>query len=546
MSYQVLARKWRPGTFSELVGQEHIRRALVNALDHDRLHHAFLFTGTRGVGKTTIARILAKSLNCEVGVSSTPCGTCAACQEISEGRFVDLIEVDAASRTKVEDTRELLENVQYAPTRARYKVYLIDEVHMLSNHSFNALLKTLEEPPPHVKFLLATTDPQRLPVTILSRCLQFNLKRLSVQLIKGHLEKVLENEHISFEKPALLQIANAADGSMRDALSLMDQAIAYCAGDINNTDVSTMLGTIDRQFVYAILLALAKNDANEILKQIANIAEFAAEFESVLVDILSLLHHLTIAQLAPNNVNDAYKNQPQFNELVQQLGTEDIQLFYQIALNGRRDLALAPDPQSGFEMIMLRMLAFKPASIAPTSPPPAKGRSTPVATKQNSPPMPVNSGNLQKNADKHATSQTLQEPPQASVTRNINTALDWEQIISNIALKGITQQLAKHCALKDYSDNKITLEIAELHKQLLNKNRQTEIEKALQNELDSNISLVIVTSASPDNTPAIMAEKRQANKLSSARQEIENDQIVKSIVDTFDAEINVNSIEPLN
>ena len=549
MSYQVLARKWRPGTFSELVGQEHVRRALVNALDNDRLHHAFLFTGTRGVGKTTIARILAKSLNCDAGVSSTPCGTCSACQEISEGRFVDLIEVDAASRTKVEDTRELLENVQYAPTRARYKVYLIDEVHMLSNHSFNALLKTLEEPPPHVKFLLATTDPQKLPVTILSRCLQFNLKRLPVQLIEGHLQNILAKENISFEKPALLEIANAADGSMRDALSLMDQAIAYCAGNIKSVDVSSMLGSIDQQFVYEILLALGKNNVNLALKQIEKIAELATEFESVLVDMLSVLHHLAIAKFAPDSVNETYKNQAQFEQLTQQIGAEDIQLFYQIALNGRRDLALAPNPQTGFEMTILRMLAFRPADEVKTSTTTTKSHSSASKLTQQ---QQANTTVSQQNSSLKNPAQEIEREIPSNVNSNKNATpfdssnFDWEQIVSRIALKGITQQLAKHCALKSYSENKITLEIAELHKQLLNKNRQSEIEHALQKVLNTNVTLEINTSANPGNTPALMEEKRQVDKLNSARQEIENDHAVKSIIDTFDAEINIDSIEPLD
>jgi len=550
MSYQVLARKWRPGTFLDLVGQEHVRRALVNALDNDRLHHAFLFTGTRGVGKTTIARILAKSLNCELGVSSTPCGTCDACQEISEGRFVDLIEVDAASRTKVEDTRELLENVQYAPTRARYKVYLIDEVHMLSNHSFNALLKTLEEPPPHVKFLLATTDPQRLPVTILSRCLQFNLKRLPIPLIQKHLEDILNKEQISFEIPALLQIANAADGSMRDALSLTDQAIAYCAGDIKDSDVGSMLGTIDQHFVYDILLALAKNDIHNALQQVEKIAELAADFDSVLVDMLSVLHHLALAKLAPNNVTERVKYQSAFNRLTQQFGAEDIQLFYQIALNGRRDLALAPNTQLGFEMTILRMLAFKPANMLDTSTPaPASTSTTAKHSSVANVTQDLQSNKTESqhnNSIKKTTPAPVDEKPKTHTASFNNTALDWEKLVSNIKLKGITQQLAKHCALKNKSDNKITLEIAELHKQLLNKNRQAEIERALQNELNSNVSLEIITSANPGDTPAVIEEKRQVNKLNSARQEIENDQTVKSIVDTFDAEINIDSIEPLD
>jgi len=511
--------------------------------------HAFLFTGTRGVGKTTIARILAKSLNCELGVSSTPCGSCDACQEISEGRFVDLIEVDAASRTKVEDTRELLENVQYAPTRARYKVYLIDEVHMLSNHSFNALLKTLEEPPPHVKFLLATTDPQRLPVTILSRCLQFNLKRLPIPLIQKHLEDILNKENIPFENPALFNLASAADGSMRDALSLTDQAIAFCAGNIKDSDVASMLGTIDQQFVNDILLALANNDVDKALQQVEKISELAADFDSVLVDMLSVLHHLALAKLAPNNISERYKNQSTFSQLTQQFDAEDIQLFYQIALNGRRDLALAPTTQLGFEMTVLRMLAFKPTKMpnvsTPTEHDPLTLANKAVANKTRE-PRPNNTESQQYNTITKTDPQPANEKPNPTIASFNNTALDWEKLVRNIKLKGITQQLAKHCVLKSKTDKKITLEIAELHKQLLNKNRQAEMELALQNELNINVSLEIITSTNPGDTPAIMEEKRQVNKLNSARQEIENDLTIKSIVDTFDAEINLDSIEPLN
>lgn len=364
MSYQVLARKWRPRTFRDTVGQQHVLKALINALDHDRLHHAYLFTGTRGVGKTTIARILAKCLNCETGVSSEPCGQCSACTEIAENRFIDLIEVDAASRTKVEDTRELLENVQYAPTRGRYKVYLIDEVHMLSNHSFNALLKTLEEPPPHVKFLLATTDPQKLPVTILSRCLQFNLKNMTPELISGHLKHVLEKELIPFEDAALWQLSRAADGSMRDALSLTDQAIAFGSGKVADSDVQEMLGTIDRAAVYDIVNALAALDAKAVLDAVAHLAEHAPDYSSALGDLLSMLHRIAIAQALPEAVDNSHGDQEQVLQLAEKIPSEDIQLFYQTALLGRRDLPLAPDPRGGFEMVLLRMLAFKPQGVA--------------------------------------------------------------------------------------------------------------------------------------------------------------------------------------
>lgn len=363
MSYQVLARKWRPRIFREMVGQEHVLQALINALDNNRLHHAYLFTGTRGVGKTTIARILAKCLNCEKGVSSEPCGECSSCREIAEGRFVDLIEVDAASRTKVEDTRELLENVQYAPTRGRYKVYLIDEVHMLSNSSFNALLKTLEEPPPHVKFLLATTDPQKLPMTILSRCLQFNLKNMNPERIVSHLKFVLGEESVPFEESALWHLGRAADGSMRDAMSLTDQAIAYGSGKILESDVSAMLGTIDRASVYEILDALAQVNGRELLAAVDRMSEQAPDYASALAEILSLLHRIAIAQALPEAVDNSHGDREKVLALALQMPSEDVQLYYQTALLGRRDLPLAPDPRSGFEMVLLRMLAFKPQGV---------------------------------------------------------------------------------------------------------------------------------------------------------------------------------------
>jgi DNA polymerase-3 subunit gamma/tau len=364
MSYQVLARKWRPRTFREMVGQEHVLQALINALDHDRLHHAYMFTGTRGVGKTTIARILAKCLNCEVGVSSVPCNECSSCVEINEGRFVDLIEVDAASRTKVEDTRELLENVQYAPTRGRYKVYLIDEVHMLSNSSFNALLKTLEEPPPHVKFLLATTDPQKLPVTILSRCLQFNLKNMNPQRIVTHLQFVLEKERVPFEDAGLWQLARSADGSMRDALSLTDQSIAFGDGKITDLDVRTMLGTIDQSLVYDVFTALIAENVQLLLQAVADLAEHSPDYSAALAELIATLHRIAIAQALPEAVDNSQGDRQQIYDFARAISAEDVQLYYQTALLGRRDLPLVPDPRSGFEMVLLRMLAFKPQGVS--------------------------------------------------------------------------------------------------------------------------------------------------------------------------------------
>ncbi len=354
MSYQVLARKWRPGDFSELVGQRQTSQALINALESQRLHHAYLFTGTRGVGKTTIARILSKSLNCEKGITATPCGKCSSCVEISQGNFVDLLEIDAASKTKVEDTRELLDNVQYRPTRGRYKVYLIDEVHMLSGHSFNALLKTLEEPPPHVIFLLATTDPQKMPVTVLSRCLQFHLRRMDESEIINHLSFILEKENIDCESGALEPIAQGADGSMRDALSLLDQAIAYCGDKIQKQTVLDMLGSLDREYGYQLLSAIISEDANQLMQTIASIAEFSPDYNDLLADWLSLLHQLAVCQ-----ATGIFDN-PKIAELANSVNAADVQLFYQLSMHARRDLACVPHPRQGFEMAMLRILAFKP------------------------------------------------------------------------------------------------------------------------------------------------------------------------------------------
>ncbi|WP_297832025.1 DNA polymerase III subunit gamma/tau [Pseudomonas sp.] len=370
MSYQVLARKWRPRSFREMVGQTHVLKALINALDSQRLHHAYLFTGTRGVGKTTIARIIAKCLNCETGITSTPCGTCSVCREIDEGRFVDLIEIDAASRTKVEDTRELLESVQYAPSRGRFKVYLIDEVHMLSTSSFNALLKTLEEPPPYVKFILATTDPQKLPATILSRCLQFSLKNMTPERVVEHLTHVLGAENVPFEVDALWLLGRAADGSMRDAMSLTDQAIAFGEGKVVAADVRAMLGTLDHGQVYDLLHALLEGDARGMLEAVRHLSEQGPDWNGVLSEILNVLHRVAIAQALPEGVDNGHGDRDRVLALAKALPAEDVQFYYQMGLIGRRDLPLAPDPRGGFEMVLLRMLAFRPAesSDAPRQP----------------------------------------------------------------------------------------------------------------------------------------------------------------------------------
>jgi len=421
MSYQVLARKWRPRSFAEMAGQEHVLQALINALDNNRLHHAYLFTGTRGVGKTTIARILSKCLNCEKGISSVPCGECASCNEINEGRFIDLIEVDAASRTGVEDMRDLLDNVQYAPSRGRFKIYLIDEVHMLSKSSFAALLKTLEEPPPHVKFLFATTDPQKLPITVLSRCLQFNLKNLSAERITQHLQFVLGEEQVPFEEAALWSLARAADGSMRDALSLTDQAIGHGGGQVSDTEVSAMLGTIERGYVVDICNALSTGTGTDVLAAVGRMAEQAPDYDLALADVLSIWHQVAILQAVPEALDKGVSHYSALLALAQAVSREDTQLFYQICLLGRKDLHLAPDLKSGFEMIMLRALAFRPlppnktvaaAPAAPGEAEPTVKKSETVAPSESPRPVAVLH---EVNSNAAVALQPVQEPIASAV-----------------------------------------------------------------------------------------------------------------------------------
>ncbi|MCH8500081.1 MAG: DNA polymerase III subunit gamma/tau [Marinobacter sp.] len=415
MSYQVLARKWRPKTFQDMVGQEHVLKALVHALENQRLHHAYLFTGTRGVGKTTIGRLLARCLNCETGVTATPCGVCDSCREVLEGRFVDLIEIDAASRTKVEDMRELLDNVQYSPTRGRFKIYLIDEVHMLSNSSFNALLKTLEEPPEHVKFLLATTDPQKLPVTILSRCLQFNLKRMTPEHVAGHLRHVLTEESIPFEDDALWSLARAADGSMRDALSLTDQAIAFGNQRLAASDVSAMLGTIDQRDIVQLVDALTQNDGPRLLAEIERIAAFSPDYSAILTDMLSLFHRVTLEQVVPGSTDNARGDAAQVQQLAKRLSAEDAQLFYQTALMGRKDLAITPDARMGFEMALLRMLAFRPGAERPA--PVAAGGGS-AALPQDPEPEPASTAAPVQTDT--TVAPTASEPAEITVEADVN------------------------------------------------------------------------------------------------------------------------------
>jgi len=555
MSYQVLARKWRPRGFAEMVGQEHVLRALSNALDSGRLHHAFLFTGTRGVGKTTIARILAKSLNCERGISATPCGECSTCQEIDEGRFVDLIEVDAASRTKVEDTRELLDNVQYAPTRGRYKVYLIDEVHMLSGHSFNALLKTLEEPPPHVKFLLATTDPQKLPVTILSRCLQFNLRRLSIERIQSHLQLILEKESLNFETAALLQIARSADGSMRDALSLLDQAIAFGNGVVNDADVRLMLGSIEQHYVYDLLDALASADGNVLIQRVQELAQQAPDFSAVLAEIITCLHYLALLKQVPDAYDHNMGDKERLLKLLEILSAEDIQLYYQIALTGRRDLPLAPDQRNGLEMILLRMLAFRPDDgKTKTAPKPIDAsasytESKPVAkSRVEEKNIVAEEVNINEVKAEVATSSApiIHSTNLAKISETDLSATNWHEVVSSISTSGILNQLVEHSAFVSIDNSNLNLAIAPSHSAMLTSGREQQLQEMLSKYFEIPLQLNIKKTKIETETPAARSGRQQQERQAEAENSIINDDNVKNIMDAFGANVDIQSVQPVD
>lgn len=534
MTYQVLARKYRPHNFQEMAGQEHVLRALINAFEQKRLHHAYLFTGTRGVGKTTLARIIAKCLNCETGITSQPCNQCNICLDIDQGRFIDLLEIDAASRTKVEDTRELLENVQYAPSRGRYKVYLIDEVHMLSTHSFNALLKTLEEPPPHVKFLLATTDPQRLPVTILSRCLQFNLKNLSVEQIKKQLEYVLKQENIIFEDTALACLARAANGSARDALSLLDQAIAYGGGQVKTDDVKTMLGSIEQTYILQLLTALTERNPKTVLTTIEQLAEHTADFSSALEDLLSLLHRLAIMQAVPDANNTHSENHEQLTKFAQQLSPEDVQLFYQIGLIGRRDLPLAPNPRDGFEMVLLRMLAFRPVDITESTV--ETQFITPSSDTQETPKQDV----INRVS---ATTPLNNTANHASTTTHSNS---WSDIVPQLGLTGFALVLANHCTVKEQTADEFHLLLDPSQIAMRSPKQEARLAEALSQYLGRPIALQINVASTPIATPASQKTAQQAQQLQNATQIVENDAKVQTLLKAFDATIQPGSIQAKN
>ena len=549
MSYLVLARKWRPKNFSEMVGQEHVLRALVHALDHDRVHHAFLFTGTRGVGKTTVSRILAKSLNCDRGVSSTPCGECAACREIDEGRFVDLIEVDAASRTKVEDTRELLENVQYAPTRGRYKVYLIDEVHMLSAHSFNALLKTLEEPPPHVKFLLATTDPQKLPVTVLSRCLQFHLKRLGTGLISDRMRQILTAEGVDFEPPALPLLARAADGSMRDGLSLLDQVLVFGGGRVGEQDVRGMLGTIDRGHVVRIAGLVADGDAGGVLAQVAALDEQAPDYDDVLVELAALLQRVALQQAVPGAGPDEVWDEATLVELAARLAPEDVQLYYQMVLNGRRDLPFAPDPRLGFEMTLLRMLAFRPAEAGTVRAAPRVAPLRPRPATRSSGPLPgpgTGAGSLPAAVAKLSPMPVEPPAPALSAPRSGTafTSADWTLLIERLNLAGAVRQLATHCEWVERTATVVRLRLDGRSAAMQTPGTVEKLAAALSTFYGQPMRVEVDCAPLAEDTPARAAERAAAERQARAVEALEREPVVRMLQERFGAILDPTTVKP--
>jgi DNA polymerase-3 subunit gamma/tau len=584
MGYQVLARKWRPSTFQEMVGQQHVLRALVNALEHDRLHHAYLFTGTRGVGKTTVARILAKCLNCDGGVTATPCGDCASCIEIAEGRSVDLIEVDAASRTRVEDTRELLDNVQYAPTRSRFKIYLIDEVHMLSNHSFNALLKTLEEPPPHAKFLLATTDPQKLPATILSRCLQFNLKNMVPEQIVEHLAQILSEESVAFDDGALQLLARGAEGSMRDALSLTDQAIAFGSGELVEADVRDMLGTVDRGRVLDVVEAVVRGDATKLLAGVANIAEHAPDYGATLDELIGVFHQLTTLQLVPDSVDGVWSETERMRDLAERMSLEDTQLCYQFAINGRRDLPIAPDPRAALEMTLFRMMAFRPAPIdaaagqggftsesgpalkqAPSNEAPPGKKSRPPVAPVASPhietaPVAQVEDVLVASADSTDIPSVVGRPiegeskPKTEVSAlamaggqgedDLPTRENWPEFFESLGLVGVTQNIALHCELVAVVGRKLSFVLDENNASLFRERQVAALELAFQQVLEQAVEIEVVPGRVGPNTPHELRMRRLEERQRAAEEALQHDQLLAQFLGEYDATVVEGSIRP--
>ena len=526
MSYQVFARKLRPTGFEALVGQDHVVRALVHALENERVHHAYLFTGTRGVGKTTIARILAKCLNCETGVTAKPCGTCSACREINEGRFIDLIEVDAASRTKVEDTRDLLDNVQYLPARGRYKVYLIDEVHMLTGHSFNALLKTLEEPPPHVKFLLATTDPKKVPITVLSRCLQFQLKNLLPERIASYVREVLTNEAVPFDAAAVMAIARAARGSMRDALSLTDQAVSYGAGSVHEKDVFEMLGSVSRDDIEPLLRALVDGRAGDVLAHCATLTEQGVDFGEVLNALLGILHEVAVVQAVGAVDTDDEQLPARF---AASMAPETVQLFYQIVLLGLRDLSMAPDPRCGFEMVMLRLLAFE--LLEPDRDErPAFDRAEPT--------------NEHAGARRKRAVELPRSGP-AAASRAPAIGDDWYVTVRGLELGGVARMIAENAYPLERNGDQWVLCLDAAHDTLHNDAQTRTIERALSAYIGRPQKLTVISGEPPAETPAKRNARETKEQHEQAIAALRDDETVRSLVAEFGAELKLDSVRPV-
>jgi len=574
MSYQVLARKWRPKSFETLVGQPHVVRALTNALEQQRIHHAYLFTGTRGVGKTTLARIIAKSLNCEAGITAKPCCVCNACTEIDKGRFVDLLEVDAASNTQVDAMRELLENVQYAPTSGRFKVYIIDEVHMLSKSAFNAMLKTLEEPPEHVKFILATTDPQKVPVTVLSRCLQFNLRQIASPTIIEHLQDILTQENIPFESTGVQLIAHAAEGSMRDALSLTDQAIAYGNQAVNEADVRSMLGAIDQSYLFDIVNALLNGDGAALITKAQEMEARSISFEAALNELAKLLHQIAIAQTVPESISNDLPERDALLQLAKNLPADKLQLYYQIALLGGRDISLAPDEYAGFTMSLLRMLAFSPFeslsaqkknSVNPTAPEtpttvPVRNAATILNTNSAqteadhrfpSNPESINtvSSKVERLSDEASNLKPLNvtEPPptETKVIEEIVAAAfdgNWRNLIERHLKLGIARALAQNCEMMSYDKSSITLRVAEKQKHLVSAAYQEKLSAAIDSHFGQKIKLTFQID-NEANTPAKQHAEEKVVIQSAAEKSIMGDDFVQSLLQDFDAKIIPNSIK---
>jgi DNA polymerase-3 subunit gamma/tau len=548
MSYQALARQYRPKNFKELVGQEHVSQALINGLEQDRIHHAFLFTGTRGVGKTTVARILAKSLNCEEGVTGSPCGVCGACTEINEGRFVDLIEVDAASRTGVDDTRNLLENVQYAPTKGRYKIYLIDEVHMFSNSSFNALLKTLEEPPPHVKFLLATTEPKKLPVTVLSRCLQFNLKRLNLTQIKDHLVKLLKLQNAEYDDQAIELIARAADGSMRDGLSLLDQSLAFGAGKVLENDVMLMLGTMDKDRVVGLLNSLVDKNSEQLTAQLQQIFDMSPDYSRFLDEMAYLLHEISLVQILNKFVEGSQFDRATIAELVKKTSPEQIQLYYQIVIKGQDDIHLAPDSKTGFEMTIIRLYAFKIGS-------PNKSTSQPVPeakiiqaqeqsvvrSEQSSNPNNVNS--VQENASSGTPQSVASQAPVVPIQTHKKYALselnqsNWQNIYMELGLKGTSQQLARNAHIISNQAGVLVLAIDKQAHAFMTVNAQTKLTTAIENITSEPITIKIAEDSHAETTIAKTEQGLVDASIQETKQQVNQNPFVQHMQESFDAKV---------